>query len=213
MDRRSLDELESNRERRRIYRVVNPLAELDQILERRGLSPAQRAEVVAELSDALAGDLLDGPFQPKTRFNGTYCPDSRFSDGSFPVFYASDDEVTAREEKGAHVAKQDARVFGTGPQSFQVFSCELSGERADVTDRSWPFLTADGPPYRPDGHAFGKAVSEHPAIDALKAKSVRWPQGLNAPTFKRQALSAARLEQRVRIGVDPETGTPTFELL
>ena len=41
-------------------------------------------------------ELLDGPFQPKPRLRSR----TRFSDGSFPVFYSSLDAVTAEAEIG-----------------------------------------------------------------------------------------------------------------
>lgn len=211
MARRSLTELASNHDELRIYRIVNPRSALRDTLAK--LIPRERiTEALAELSELPLEELLDGPFKRKRAFGGRYGPATRFSDGTVPVFYASEDGDTACEEKAFHVATCEAGASGVGTHRLQLFSCIFSGERADLTPHSWPELK-QGPPYLPAGHELGRSVWEHDALDALKAASARKNGGVNSPAFKRRSISAPRIERELRIRVDRAVGTARFELL
>ena len=93
-----LDEISSERNRRVVFRLSRVSANDDQFLADLNLD----AEAREELSNFLAGripqdpirELIDGPFRPRAKLRNR----TRFSDGSFPVFYSALAAETAEAE-------------------------------------------------------------------------------------------------------------------
>jgi len=176
-------------------------------------------EVLAELQlDATAGDdiatdlaafgyavnereLLDTPFRPKRKRKPT-----RFSDGSFPVFYSSLDSETAEAE----VRHWAPTFMGSPPQPRTVyqwlFRCTFEGDEKDLRPqiRTWPHLIHKSD-YTFCNRLGAEAVQLR--VDALVTWSARRPQGVNLPVFSRRALRNPGTLRLVAITFDPATGS------
>ena len=106
-------------------------------------------ESVAELTDLLRscglldslGELCEAPFRPNSK--GGF-PVTRFSDGSFPVFYCSTDEATAEAEVQHHFcARYSGKPDGRRVSWYQCFVCDFSGSVKDLQPQqaAWSDLT------------------------------------------------------------------------
>jgi hypothetical protein len=65
---------------------------------KKGLTIDEITDVIAFVRDDLTKELMEGPFERKTFFGGRFGPVSRFSDGTWPVFYTANDQPTATAE-------------------------------------------------------------------------------------------------------------------
>ena len=91
-----LERILSRNSRRRVFRLANiPLDDLRDELQFDAQSNDELQEILAAVGYRTDLDeLCAGPFRPKRRLR----PKTRFSDGSFPVFYSSLDSATAEAE-------------------------------------------------------------------------------------------------------------------
>ena len=163
-------------------------------------------ERIAELIDLLRAtgtmgspeDLLDGPFRPKQGLQST-----RFSDGSFTVFYGSLELETAETEVRHHLCtgysgKPDRRRVAW----FQCFRCHFDGYVKDLRTKQeeWPDLT-----HKNDYEFCNRlgAEARETSLDGLLAPSTRHSGGTNLPVFIRSALSDPRDLRLVLVSCDP----------
>ena len=161
-------------------------------------------------SESIARILLSDPFDEKL------FPDmppfgfpTRFSDGSYPVLYASLSRETSEEELRHH-RRRDAleHVDRRLPVHMWAYRCRLNGQVADVRTRheDWPWLTSDET-LNPDCLKVGKEAHEAVDIDALLAPSARHEGGTTVPTFNQEALSDPAIDGTTVFAFDEATGT------
>ena len=138
-------------------------------------------------------DLLDAPFRPKRRLEkaGFHVTRSRYSDGSFAVFYGALEAETAIAEMRHHFTNRVAgKPDGERIVWYQRFVCDFNGSVKDLRPKrkAWPNLT-HGTDYglcnRIGAEAKGKS------LHGLLAPSARC-EGTTLPVFERSALSNAR---------------------
>ena len=109
---------------------------------------------IAELIDILQSrgaldsleELCAAPFRPKRRLWKDGFPVSRFSDGSFAVFYCSTERETAQAEVRHHYcSKYSGKPGGERPAWYQGFTCDFDGSVKDLGNKqvAWPDLTHD----------------------------------------------------------------------
>lgn len=152
-------------------------------------------EVTGLLTDAGAKDsldkLLEDPFRPKHRLYKTTFPVTRYSDGSFAVFYGALEEETAIAEVRHHFTIRFAgKPVGERVTWYHRFVCDFTGLVKDLRPKrkAWPDLT--------HGTDYGLcnrigAEAKEKSLDGLLAPSARC-DGTNIPVFERSALSNAR---------------------
>ena len=184
-----------------IFRLVAYLddAEFLQVL---GLDQAGRVEMTALLeadsTEETLEHLLNEPFERDTVTDRL--SSSRYSDGSFAVFYASIEPATAEAE----VRHRAPRLVGKpGEQRgtwYQILSCDFDGLAKDLRPKvqQWPGLT-DESDYR-FCNKLGAAARQ--SLDGLLVPSVRRPEGTNVPVFHRYAISRPRALELVQITCD-----------
>ena len=161
-----------------------------------------------ELQDLLADgarvvrvdELLDAPFRPKRRLRSR----TRFSDGSFPVFYTSLNAATAEAEVRYWLPRFMGSPGNPRTAYYQRFSCEFDGIEKDLRPRlgDWPDLIHDR------DYSFCNqlgAEARHLQIDGLVTWSARY-EGANLPVFRRRAVGSPRLEGVVAMTYHPDTG-------
>ena len=164
---------------------------------------------VAEIHDILPShlqansldELLDKPFKHKR----DQIRRSRFSDGSFPVFYSSLDAETAQAEMKywlpEHVKSQTQKsrtIF------FQQFSCTFDGKEKDLRSKigDWPDLVHESD-YTFCNHIGSEAMRLK--IDGLVSYSARRNYGVNAPIFSRTSISKPKRGPMLAMTFKPDT--------
>ena len=202
-----LDEISTVRSLRRIYRLANLLRD-DQFLAELELDALGEQELrellVAAGYETSPEDLCDAPFRPKRRLGRIMA--TRYSNGSYPVFYSALDPATATAE----VAHWFRKGFGGRPVSqrsayYQRFSCLFEGKAKDLLDKQseWPDLVHDSD-YTFCNRIGAEAVRLE--LDGLVVPSARREHGSNLPVFKRSAIRDPVSQDLVKFTLDPRTG-------
>ncbi len=143
--------------------------------------------------------LLDKPFRRKAKFK------TRFSDGSFPVFYGALAAGTAEAEVAYHFGNGYAgKPQGKRTAYYRGFRCTFAGLEKDLRSkaRDWPDLVHDS------DYSFCNrlgAEARERGIDGLVVPSARH-DGANMPIFARRALSDPELGAIVAMTYSPDTG-------
>ena len=200
-----LDDISTVPNSRRIYRLAN-LPQDDEFLEELELDALGEQELRELLVAAGYGtsseDLCDEPFRPRCHLVRA----TRYSDGSYPVFYSSLDPTTAEAE----VAHWFRKGFGGRPQGqrsayYQCFTCLFEGKEKDLRDKQseWPDLLHDSD-YTFCNRIGAEAVRLE--LDGLVVPSARQENGSNLPVFKRSAIRDPEAQSLVKITLDPQTG-------
>ena len=122
---------------------------------------------------------------------------SRFSDGSYGVFYAGADLETAIAETKHHRAKfMRATSQPRMELDMRVYAVELDGELHDIRGRQaeWPLV------YDPDDYSAGQALGARLRADGsagIVYDSVRHAGGMCAAVFRPRCLASPRQERHL----------------
>ena len=202
-----LEAIPSRNSRRRIFRLANVPLDGDFIAELEIDSEGNdelREMLAAVGHSANPNELCDGPFRPKRRLRRR----TRFSDGSFPVFYSSLDAGTADAEVRYWLPNFMGKPQVPRKTYFQRFSCTFDGMDKDLRPKvtEWPDLT-----HRCDYTFCNQlgAEARKLGIDGLVTLSARC-DGTNLPIFKRQAISNPEMGDVVAMTFYPDTGEVTI---
>jgi RES domain len=172
-----------------VFRVANPPGEWS--INATLSDPEDREEAYqflrgTRLTPRTLTELLRTPFQRRSAQKPF--GESRFSDGSFPVFYSAVERETAAREKAYHVGKDYDETRSAATQYYyRVFRV---GVRADLRDLraklfDWPWLIDKD---RYDRcQRLGKQASDQDAFGFL-TPSARRTNGVNAPLFRSDAI-------------------------
>ena len=148
-------------------------------------------------------NLCDGPFRPTQLQKGRLR--TRFSDGSFPVFYSSLESETAEAEAQHWFLKYAGKPTTPRTAYYARFSCRFDGSIKDLRPmrETWPALTHDSD-YRFCNDLGTEAVAAD--LDGLLTPSARRPNGTNLPVFRRRAVSNPVVHALVAMTLDPSSG-------
>lgn len=149
-------------------------------------------------------DLCEEPFRSKPQLQKAE-RHSRFSDGSFPVFYSSLEPETAEAEKKFLFLKNVSEPTKPRPAHYSLFSCHFDGSIKDLRPKlaDWPDLTHDSD-YGFCNRLGTEAVAS--GLDGLITPSARRPNGTNLPVFRRHAVSNPKIHALVVMTLDPSSG-------
>lgn len=205
-----LSEIPGERTTRTVFRLARASASDSQFLDELGLDAQARDELLGLLSERLSlrtsEELLDGPFRSRARLRHS----TRFSDGSFPVFYSALEPETAKAEV-AHWFRRD--YVGTPRRIrkayYQRFRCVFEGLEKDLRPKAddWPDLV------HPTDYSFCNQLgmeAREEGVDGLIVPSARHA-GDNLPIFIRRAVSQPKLEDLVTMTYDPNTDEVSIE--
>ena len=144
----------------------------------------------------------DIPFRRKPRLSKKKYV-TRFSDGSFGVFYSSLESETAEAEV-RHWAprRSSARSPGQRTLWYLRLECDFDGNTKDLRlmQVEWPKLTHDHD-YELCNRLGAEAVAV--ILDGLLAPSARKKNGTNVPVFTRRAIDNPRENGWVEIACSP----------
>ena len=175
----------------------------DDFLRDQELDASQIMEMKAFLASRGMSDsieaLVDGLFKPKPRLRKAGYPESRYSDGSFPVGYFSLEAGTAEAEvRYGFFATFVGKPSGPRTAWYTRYSCEFRGDVKDLCPMAavWAGLT------HVSDYAFCNGLGNEArssGLHALLAPSARRSGGTNVPVFIRSALSNPREHSLVSI--------------
>ena len=198
-----LEETIGERRRRVVFRLSRVSSDDDRFLADLDLDADGQAELLTLLSGRISknplDDFLDGPFRPRKLRKKT-----RFSDGSYPVFYSALEPETAEAE----VAFWFEKEYVGAPTSsrtayYQRFRCMFDGIEKDLRSkaREWPDLVHNND--YSFCHQLG-AEARASGIDGLVVPSAR-AEGANMPIFLRSAISDPKLDEVVAVTYSIDT--------
>jgi len=149
-------------------------------------------------------DLCDGPFRPKPRLQQAGHR-TRFSDGSFPVFYSALEPETAEAEIRYWFLKYAGKPTNPRTAYYSRFSCDFDGSIKDLRAMhiDYPNLTHDND-YRFCNSLGAEAVAS--GLDGLVTPSARRSNGTNLPVFQRRAIRNPVVHALVAVTLDPSSG-------
>lgn len=150
-------------------------------------------------------ELCDGPFRPKRRLRGGGFDVTRFSDGSFPVFYCAVDEATARAEAYHWFCHFAGTPEGRRRAWYQCVACDFGGRVKDLRPMQgeWRPLTYDRD-YEFCNTLGAEARAED--LDGLMAPSVRRLDGTNVAVFRRSAISGPEIISAIEFAFPAAAG-------
>lgn len=198
-----LKEVQSQEIRRRVFRFAT-IPSMDEILAELDLDAQSSDELRDLLTDrghmTDMDELCDGPFRPKRKFRHR----TRFSDGSFPVFYSSLEPLTAEAEIRHWFPQYSGQPQRPRTGYYQRFSCTFDGDEKDLRPKidEWPDLVHD------TDYTFCNqlgAEAKSLRIDGLATWSVRH-EGTNIPIFERRAIGNPNLEGVIALTYHPDSG-------
>lgn len=185
--------------RRVVFRLSRVSRDDDEFLEDLELDADGRVELLDLLSGRIPqnpiDELLDGPFRRVTKLRNR----TRYSDGSFPVFYSALEPTTAEAEVAFWFQKG---YVGTPKRNrtayYQRFRCTFDGVEKDLRPRTreWPDLVHDS-----DYSFCNQLGAEARAlgIGGLVVPSARQETGANMPIFVRGVLSDPKRDEVVAV--------------
>lgn len=192
-----------------VYRLANPprirlaLADLSTSLE----EVLETIDFLGAKSAEEAATLLETPF----RDDLTYKPNAtRYSDGTWRVFYSALEPETAETERG-HWCSKNAQSSPPAVRRFHYrqLRCRLNATGYDIRPKQadWPFLTGDStyPPCQAVAKE-AKILGAH----AMLCPSARRQDGTTTPVFERHVLSEPNILNVIVIQVDAAGGIQVF---
>ncbi len=211
-----LEEISSQWIQPRIYRLASiPLdeeKELEEFIEGLHLDALGIGELLTFLGRKAGNrnteELLDAPFQTKIKFKTR----TRFSDGSFPVFYSSLDAYTAQAEVKHWLPKFIGQAKETRKVYYRQFTCTFEGEEKDLRSKTtdWSNLIND------NDYTFCNQIGAEAKklnLDGIVTVSARHIGGDNLPVFSRSAIRDPELEVLLAMTFDPSTNQIEVEPL
>lgn len=200
------DSVDTCHTRIRTYRIAEYRGD-EEFLDAQAFDSDAAIEMVAFVgshgTSYLLHQLRDAPFRHTSRLNKTR--GTRFSDGSFPVFYSALEVETAEAEIKHWFPKRfEVPLSGRRTVFYVRFFCEFAGMTKDLRSGSTtqPELTAED--YRFCQQLGAKAVAAN--LDGFLTPSARKADGTNVPVFNREALDLPAIEARVAVTLDSSTG-------
>lgn len=193
-------------------RVADP-ADLDAIYELEALTNPRLRDEVGALQLVPPEDRVSGPGTNAIMAAFTHLnPEgSRFTDGSFGVFYAARDLDTAIAETVHHAAIFMSRTK-EAPQILdrRVYQVDLDGDLHDIRGRQAEMAAV----YAPDDYAGGQQLARTlraAGSNGLAYSSVRRPTGECAAVFKPRLLANCIQERHLIYEWDGEKIAEVYE--
>jgi hypothetical protein len=188
-----------------VYRFAN-LTHVGSFLKNKSLSDRQVLRVLAVSGRKLNIDLMKAPFRRKRGLNGNFGRPSRFSDGTWPTFYAALQEETAKKEAGHHYAKEAAKaVDEAAPVYYSRVSCKFMGPHINLWPKlgTWDLVS--------DDYTFCQQLGQEAhesELGAFLTPSARdRPHGASVPAFSPQTLSDAVVTGTARFTYNATAGS------
>jgi hypothetical protein len=195
-----------------LHRFAN-LTHISEFLKNKtNLTDQQVLRILAVRGRRLSAALNKAPFRRKRWLNGNYGRPTRFSDGTWPTFYAGLHEETARREAGHHYAKAAAEAADEPtPVYYSRINCKFQGSHINL----WPKLGAWD--LISDDYTFCQSLGKEAwatNLGAFLTPSARHrPDGSNVPAFQSETISDVVVTGTARFTFNPATGSFSVALV
>lgn len=187
-----------------IYRLAN-LSNYAKFGSQRGLSFEEVQDLLKFLSVG-ATDLLREPFKPKPLLHPStpFGKPTRYSDGTWPVFYGALEQKTVESECLHHYARVALGSASSRSAYYSLLSCLFEGEAMDLRPKleEWPDLISNDYGFCQE---LGREANAMPLASFL-APSARETGGTTSPIFSPDGLSDPEITGTVRFSVDASGG-------
>ena len=176
-----------------IFDAVADPADLETILILEAATNPRILDEAGELPLVRPEDRISGPGTTPIMASFTHAKPSRFSDGRFGVYYASQDEETAIAETAYHRARflRDAQ-FPSERLDMRVYTATITGEYEDLRKKR-----RTDPLYDPDAYAqsqaFAVKLQRANVLDGIVFRSVRRPAGECVAAFRPRLISHCKV--------------------
>jgi hypothetical protein len=167
-----------------IFDDIVDARDLEVVLALEAATNPRVLDEVGELAMVRPEDRISGPGSTPIMAAFTHTKPSRFSDGTYGVFYAAHDESTAIAETSYHRARflRDAGLRSEIVQ-MRVYRARIDGRYDDVRAR-----TKRAAIYDPDLYAasqvYGRKLYIRNAVDGIVFRSVRRQEGECVAVFR-----------------------------
>jgi hypothetical protein len=170
------------------------------------LSDNQVLRVLAVRGRNLSVDLNKAPFRLKEWLDRKYGRPTRFSDGTWPTFYAALSWETAGKEAGYWYAKDAAKAGEeTMPVYYSRIACKFMGSHINLWPKleTWDLIS--------DNYTFCQRLgceARDSNLGAFLTPSARdRSEGSNVPVFREDAISDVVVTGTARFTYDRDAGT------
>ncbi|MBV8149117.1 MAG: RES family NAD+ phosphorylase [Candidatus Eremiobacteraeota bacterium] len=185
-----------------VYDRIVDTAHFAELLEIEALTNPRVREEAGDFRKVRAKDAVSGSGTTPIMASFAYTAHSRFSDGSFGVYYASCDEATALAETIYH---KTAFLRATNEPSIdldeRMYRAAVSGKFDDIRARS-----PRSKLYDPDDYAgsqrYGGRVYAADMLDGILYRSVRRPAGECVAVFRPRCIAKCRMHKYLRLRWD-----------
>ena len=198
-----LEEIKTRRRKETIFRYTG-CSTVEGYLRDRGFSDNDVERILSSIlqrDDSSADEhLCDVPFRKFPRLPKMNNFRSRYSDGSFDVFYGAL-EVETAEAEVRHHARRTLLVGAPEVVYFLAFTCVFEGSAKDLRriQSEFPELVDK------DSYEFCNRIGKEARtgrLDGLLAPSARHDCGTTVPVFERRALYGASAIGEVPVRLD-----------
>ncbi len=196
-----------------LFERVSDPGDLEAIYELESLTNPRLRDEVGDIRLVPPEDRVSGPDSSAIMAAFTHLtPEgSRFSDGSWGVFYAGNDLKTAIAETRHH-RERFLRDAAQARMEFdmRVYAVDLDGELHDLRGRQSDYPLV----YREDSHAAGRhlaGVLRQEGSNGIVYDSIRREGGECAAVFRPRLLSNCRQERHLSYVWDGERVTHVYE--
>lgn len=167
-----------------IFDDVSDPGDLDVVLELEAATNPRVLDAVGELAMVRAADRIAGPGTTPIMAAFTHTAPSRFSDGTYGVFYAAHDESTAIAETAYHRGRflRDAGLRDEIVQ-MRVYRARIDGSFDDIRPRA-PRAAIYDPNSYEASQAYARRLYLRNAVDGIVFRSVRRAQGECVAVFR-----------------------------
>jgi hypothetical protein len=187
-----------------VYDRISDAANFDALLEIEALTNPRAREEAGAYRKVRPEDLIAGPGTTPIMASFAYSGPSRFSDGTFGVYYAAREEATAIAESRYHT---EAFLRATRQPSIDVdkriYVATIAGEFDDIRGRSMRSkLYAAALDDYGYSQRYAHKLYDKNRVDGILYNSVREPGGQCVAAFRPRSLSKARIRKYVQFRWD-----------
>ncbi|MEO9262656.1 MAG: RES family NAD+ phosphorylase [Candidatus Baltobacteraceae bacterium] len=176
-----------------IFESVADPADLDAVVALEAATNPRVLDEAGELSMVRAEERIAGPGTGAVMAAFTHTMPSRFSDGSYGVFYAAHDEATAIAETAYHRGRflRDAGLRSEIVQ-MRVYRVRIDGRFDDIRARS-PRAAIYDPDSYGASQRYARALYVKNAVDGIAFRSVRRREGQCVAVFRPRRIRSCEV--------------------
>lgn len=185
-----------------VYDRIASASEFESVLALEALTNPRVREEAGDFRKIRPQDVAVGPGSTPVMASFAYSGPSRFTDGSYGVYYAAHDELTAIAESRYWTERF---LRATNEPSIDVdkrlYTARIRGSFDDLRTRSQRSAVYAKDDYS-RSQAYARELYERNAVDGIVYRSVRREQGECVCAFRPRVISGARMAAYVQFRWD-----------